>query len=224
MTETGLVEHPAQCDCPQRAVGLHDHVCPTIAQYMDENHDARDRADYEEMHRDDVRWEGLLERERALERQLLLMEGELRLALEQYAALKAECERAYASLAEGDKRYAVENARQRKVILELKERLSAAESKEVCAVAHDDCVLGIGESNFCPYCEIERLINEGEDMRQVRLRLYDERDYARQAARTADARLIAAHELLSLCRSSVERDGRPHIVARIDEWLTEPQS
>ena len=73
------------------------------AKFMD--HDARDRADYEEMHREDVQWEQLLERERALERQL------------------AE---AHASLAEGDKRYAAEIARQSKVILELKERLAAA--------------------------------------------------------------------------------------------------
>lgn len=211
---TGLIELPAQCDCPQRDVGIHGYLCPTIIKFLrweakSMDHDARDRADYEEMHREDVRWEQLLERERALERQL------------------AE---AHASLAEGDKRYAAEIARQSKVILELKERLAAAESKEVCTVAHDDSVLGVGEPTFCPYCEIERLISEGEEMRQVRLKLYEQRDEEIKArdlwsglAWHRQEQLIAANELLSLCRSSVERDGRPQIVARIDAQLAEPQ-
>jgi hypothetical protein len=92
-----------------------------------------------------------------------------------YDDMMAEC-KANAELIASAPMLAHANQEQAKVILDLKERLAAAESKEVCTVAHDDCVLGVGESSFCPYCEIERLINESEEMRQVRLRLYDERD------------------------------------------------
>jgi hypothetical protein len=38
------------------------------------------------------------------------------------------------------------------VITDLRERLAAAESKEVCTVAHSDEVM-----EFCPYCKIEYL-------------------------------------------------------------------
>ena len=97
-------------------------------------------------------------------------------------------------------------------------RSETAESKEVCTVAHDDCVLGVGEPNFCPYCEIERLINESEEMRKVRLMLYAERDYARQAARNADAKLAEAETLLR----EVQVDGniRPELFNRIAAHLS----
>ena len=86
-------------------------------------------------------------------------------------------------------------------------RSETAESKAVCTVAHDDCVLGVGEPNFCPYCEIERLINESEEMCKVRLMLYAERDYARQAARNADAKLAEAERLLDEASPRQECDG-----------------
>jgi hypothetical protein len=40
-------------------------------------------------------------------------------------------------------------------LADTKEQLAAAQSKEVCTVAHDDEVM-----EFCPYCKIERLTAE----------------------------------------------------------------
>jgi hypothetical protein len=66
------------------------------------------------------------------------------------AALKEEC----AALVNGDEYQAMQrtlgevNAR----LAEALERAAAAESKEVCTVAHSDEVM-----EFCPYCKIERL-------------------------------------------------------------------
>jgi len=66
------------------------------------------------------------------------------------AALKDEC----AALVNGDEYQAMQrtlgevNAR----LAEALERAAAAESKEVCTVAHSDEVM-----EFCPYCKIERL-------------------------------------------------------------------
>lgn len=126
-----------------------------------------------------------MKRERALE----VENAELRASLETAVGANAMWKRLY------DELRAVIDSRDKAAGFEPL-RSETAESKEVCTVAHDDCVLGVGEPNFCPYCEIERLINESEEMRKVRLMLYAERDYARQAARNADAKLAEAETLL----------------------------
>lgn len=151
------------------------------------------------MHRDDVRWENLMKRERALE----VENAELRASLETAVGANAMWKRLY------DELRAVIDSRDKAAGFEPL-RSETAESKEVCTVAHDDCVLGVGEPNFCPYCEIERLINESEEMRKVRLMLYAERDYARQAARNADAKLAEAETLLREAIPAVQSYARKH--------------
>jgi predicted RNase H-like nuclease (RuvC/YqgF family) len=117
------------------------------------DHDFRDRADYEEMHRDDAMWEKLRERERALEAE--------------NAALKDEC----ADLISGKEYQAMQR--------------TLAEQNAACEAMRTDLAILRQHHHEGCMAEIDRL-----------------------------------RAVLALCRSSVERDGRPHIVARIDAAIT----